>query len=137
MTTTTTAKKRTLVDIENDIAKVYSECVEIDEDVIKHFSEEEIKNIKDVLAVRIRLEEQYSGYDNICGGYCNIEVDDTDSDCDDETDEEFEWIMFWIKSGVDGEGSRTSDESYCRISSKVVNDPSLTLGEKAKKVEEA
>jgi len=133
---TTMIKKRTQEEIENDIAKVYSECVDIDEDVIKHFSEEEIKTIKEVLGIAVRLEEQYSGYDNICGGYCNIEVDDTDSDSD-ENDKDFNWIMFWIKSGVDGEGSRTSNESYHRISSKVINDPSLTLGEKAKKVEEA
>jgi len=129
-------KKRTQEEIENDTAEAYSDCVDIDKALLKHFSKEEAKTLKKVLGIVVRLEEQYSGFDRICGGYCNIEVDDTDSDSD-ENDEDFNWIMFWIKSGVCGEGGRTSEESYHRISSKVINDTSLTLGEKAKKIEEA
>ena len=130
-------KKKTQEEIDQDIANIYSGCVEVDKDL--SLSKKEIKTLKEVLGIVACKEEQYSGLNKLCGGYCNITVDDIDisGDYDEENDEEIDLIEFWIEAGVCDESGKSSNSSRLRISRKVINDESLTVGEKAKKVEEA
>lgn len=128
---------RTQEEIDKDVAKVYSGCVDVDKDLT--LSKKETKTLKEVLGIVACRVEQCSGLHKICGGYCNIEVDDIDfsGDYDEESEEEIDLIEFWIESGVCDESGKSSEETRHRISRKVLNDESLTLGEKAKKIEEA